>query len=145
MYVSSNFFFEISLAPNFLFIHWFDFFVCVILQDAVVNELAHKVGINKAVRDKQLLPQDEVYNGALEDILTGLKNEPYRRADAVRRSYRRRIDNRLSRTFDEFDVWKKRGVRVSAPISIYVEVSVIFVEASVIDDWIWKQANFPLD
>lgn len=73
-------------------------------QDAVVNELAHKVGINKAVRDKQLLPQDEVYNGALEDILTGLKNEPYRRADAVRRSYRRRIDNRLSRTFDEFDV-----------------------------------------
>lgn len=46
-----------------------------------------------------------MYNGALEDILTGLKNEPYRRADAVRRSLRRRIDNnRLSRTYEEYDV-----------------------------------------
>lgn len=43
-------------------------------------------------------------SGALEDILLGLKNEPYRRADAVRRSQRRRIDNRLSRTIEELDV-----------------------------------------
>jgi formic-like protein len=48
------------------------------------------------------MPQDEVYNGALEDILLGLKNEPYRRADAVRRSQRRH--HRLSRTMDDFDM-----------------------------------------
>lgn len=55
--------------------------------------------------EKKLLHQDEVYNGALEDILLGLKSEPYRRADGVRRSQRRRIDNnRLSRTLEELDV-----------------------------------------
>lgn len=71
-------------------------------QDAVINELKSKTN---AVREKKLLPQDEVYNGALEDILLGLKSEPYRRADAVRRSQRRRIDShRLSRTLDELDV-----------------------------------------
>jgi formic-like protein len=54
------------------------------------------------MREKKLLPQEDVYNGALEDILLGLKNEPYRRADAVRRSQRRRIDsNRYSRNLDE--------------------------------------------
>lgn len=77
--------------PNLIFI----------IQEAVINELKSKTN---AVREKKLLPQNEVYNGALEDILTGLKNEPYRRADAVRRSLRRRIDNRLSRTCDEYDV-----------------------------------------
>lgn len=56
------------------------------------------------MRETKLLQQDEVYNGALEDILLGLKSEPYRRADAVRRSQRRRIDNRLSRAMDEMDV-----------------------------------------
>lgn len=57
-----------------------------------------------SVREKKLLPQDDIYNGALEDILLDLKNEPYRRADAVRRSHRRRIDsNRLSRTIEELD------------------------------------------
>lgn len=71
-------------------------------QDAVINELKSKTN---AVREKKLLQQDEVYNGALEDILLGLKSEPYRRADAVRRSQRRRIDShRLSRTLDELDV-----------------------------------------
>lgn len=70
------------------------------LQDAVINELKSKT---HSVREKKLLQQDEVYNGALEDILLGLKNEPYRRADAVRRSQRRRIDNRLSRTLEEMD------------------------------------------
>ncbi|XP_013116720.1 formin-like protein isoform X4 [Stomoxys calcitrans] len=71
-------------------------------QDAVINELKCKAN---SVREKKLLQQDEVYNGALEDILLGLKSEPYRRADAVRRSQRRRIDNnRLSRTLEELDV-----------------------------------------
>lgn len=71
------------------------------LQDAVINELKCKAN---SVREKKLLQQDEVYNGALEDILLGLKI-PYRRADAVRRSQRRRIDNnRLSRTLEELDV-----------------------------------------
>jgi hypothetical protein len=55
------------------------------------------------VREKRLLKQDEVYNGALEDILLGLKSEPYRRADAVRRSQRRKAENvRLSHT--EMDI-----------------------------------------
>ncbi|XP_044731705.1 formin-like protein isoform X1 [Chrysoperla carnea] len=70
-------------------------------QDAVINELKNKT---KLVKEKKLLHQDEVYNGALEDILLGLKSEPYRRADAVRRSQRRRIDsNRLSRTMEELE------------------------------------------
>ncbi|XP_066998237.1 formin-like protein [Anabrus simplex] len=71
-------------------------------QDAVINELKYKT---RLVQEKKLLHQDEVYNGALEDILLGLKSEPYRRADAVRRSQRRRIDhNRLSRTLEEMEV-----------------------------------------
>lgn len=53
------------------------------------------------VRDKYI----DMYNGALEEIILGLKNEPYRRADAVRRSHRRRIDShRMSRTADDVDV-----------------------------------------
>ncbi|KAJ8952122.1 hypothetical protein NQ318_018458 [Aromia moschata] len=71
-------------------------------QDAVINELKTKT---RLVQEKKLLQQDEVYNGALEDILLGLKSEPYRRADAVRRSQRRRIDNnRLSKTLEEMEV-----------------------------------------
>ncbi|CAG9819201.1 unnamed protein product [Phaedon cochleariae] len=71
-------------------------------QDAVINELKTKT---RMVQEKKLLQQDEVYNGALEDILLGLKSEPYRRADAVRRSQRRRIDNnRLSKTLEEMEV-----------------------------------------
>lgn len=74
-------------------------------QDAVINELKHKT---RMVQEKKLLQQDEVYNGALEDILLGLKSEPYRRADAVRRSQRRRIDNnRLSKTMEEMEFWCK--------------------------------------
>ncbi|KAF2904151.1 hypothetical protein ILUMI_02040 [Ignelater luminosus] len=70
-------------------------------QEAVINELKHKT---RMVQEKKLLQQDEVYNGALEDILLGLKSEPYRRADAVRRSQRRRIDNnRLSKTMEEME------------------------------------------
>nr|XP_023012528.1 formin-like protein CG32138 [Leptinotarsa decemlineata] len=71
-------------------------------QDAVINELKTKT---RMVQEKKLLQQDEVYNGALEDILLGLRSEPYRRADAVRRSQRRRIDNnRLSKTLEELEV-----------------------------------------
>ncbi|KAK0174346.1 hypothetical protein PV327_010129 [Microctonus hyperodae] len=71
-------------------------------QDAVINELKNKT---RLVHEKKLLQQDEVYNGALEDILLGLRSEPYRRADAVRRSQRRRIDNhRLSRTAEELEL-----------------------------------------
>ncbi|XP_050304495.1 formin-like protein [Anthonomus grandis grandis] len=71
-------------------------------QEAVINELKTKT---RLVQEKKLLHQDEVYNGALEDILLGLKSEPYRRADAVRRSQRRKIDNnRLSKTMDEFEI-----------------------------------------
>lgn len=71
-------------------------------QEAVINELKTKT---RMVKEKKLLQQDEVYNGALEDILLGLKSEPYRRADAVRRSQRRRIDsNRLSKTMEEIEI-----------------------------------------
>lgn len=86
---------SIFLFSLFSFIHH-------TIQDAVINELKNKTN---AVREKKLLQQDEVYNGALEDILLGLKSEPYRRADAVRRSQRRRIDNnRLSRTMEEIEM-----------------------------------------
>lgn len=72
-------------------------------QEAVINELKTK---SQAVGEKKLLHQDEVYNGALEDILHGLRSEPYRRADAVRRSHRRRINShRLSKGLEELDVW----------------------------------------
>lgn len=72
-------------------------------QEAVISELKSKT---RLVKEKRLLKQDEVYNGALEDILLGLKNEPYRRADAVRRSQRRKQENvRLSRgNIDEIDI-----------------------------------------
>lgn len=87
--------FDQQIDINFCdWIFWF--------QEAVINELKSKTN---AVREKKLLQQDEVYNGALEDILIGLKNEPYRRADAVRRSQRRRIDSRCySRTIEDIDV-----------------------------------------
>lgn len=72
------------------------------LQDAVISELSLKQQQTGNIREKKLLQQEDVYNGALEDILLGLKSEPYRRADAVRRSQRRRIDsNRFSRNFDD--------------------------------------------
>lgn len=49
-------------------------------------------GRNRQIKEKKLLNKDEVYHGALEDILLDLKNEPYRRADAYRRSQRRRVE-----------------------------------------------------
>lgn len=72
-------------------------------QEAVINELKTK---SQTVGEKKLLHQDDVYNGALEDILHGLRSEPYRRADAVRRSHRRRINShRLSKGLEDLDVW----------------------------------------
>ncbi|KAK9501805.1 hypothetical protein O3M35_012472 [Rhynocoris fuscipes] len=72
------------------------------IQEAVINDLKNR---SRLVQEMKLLQQDEVYNGALEDILLGLRSEPYRRADAVRRSQRRRIDsNRLSRTLEELEL-----------------------------------------
>ncbi|XP_028966410.1 formin-like protein [Galendromus occidentalis] len=58
-------------------------------QEAVINELKSRT---KQVKEKKKLPQDEVYHGALEDILNNLKSEPYVRADALRRSQRRKYD-----------------------------------------------------
>ncbi|XP_078320991.1 formin-like protein 3 isoform X7 [Crassostrea virginica] len=69
------------------------------VQEAVVSELKNR---NKQIKEKKLL--DEVYHGALEDILLDLKNEPYRRADAVRRSQRRRNENMVQApNSDDFD------------------------------------------
>ena len=70
-------------------------------QEAVITELRSRT---RQVQEKKLLPADEVYHGALEDILLGLKSEPYRRADAVRRSQRRRNNtNRLSRNLEDLE------------------------------------------
>ena len=50
------------------------------------------------VKEKRLIGQDDLYNGAFEDILMELKSAPYRRADAVRRSQRRKNgDQNLAR------------------------------------------------
>lgn len=61
-----------------------------LVQEAMVSELKMR---NRQIKEKKLLNKDEVYHGALEDILLDLKNEPYRRADAVRRSQRRRVES----------------------------------------------------
>ncbi|XP_056320789.1 formin-like protein 2 [Danio aesculapii] len=48
------------------------------------------------LRKKQVKDSRHVYegkDGAIEDIITDLRNQPYRRADAVRRSVRRRFDD----------------------------------------------------
>ncbi|XP_057191523.1 formin-like protein 2 isoform X4 [Triplophysa rosa] len=48
------------------------------------------------LRRKQVKDSRHVYegkDGAIEDIITDLRNQPYRRADAVRRSVRRRFDD----------------------------------------------------
>lgn len=42
------------------------------------------------LREKKLIGQADLYHGAFEDILMELKSAPYRRADAVRRSLRRK-------------------------------------------------------
>jgi hypothetical protein len=69
-------------------------------QEDVVLELKKK---QRAIHEKRMLNRDEVYHGALEDILTDLKNEPYRRADGVRRSQRRRVEMEMVRERDGSD------------------------------------------
>ncbi|XP_048756129.2 formin-like protein isoform X3 [Ostrea edulis] len=70
-------------------------------KEAVVTELKSR---NRQIKEKKLLGKDEVYHGALEDILLDLKNEPYRRADAVRRSQRRRNENMVQApNYDGYD------------------------------------------
>ncbi|KAI0214437.1 Formin-like protein [Lamellibrachia satsuma] len=56
-------------------------------EESVVSELKKR---QRQIIEKKVLNRDDVYHGALEDILLDLKNEPYRRADAIRRSHRRR-------------------------------------------------------
>ncbi|MBN3273055.1 FMNL2 protein, partial [Polyodon spathula] len=53
------------------------------------------------LRKKQVKDSRHVYegkDGAIEDIITDLRNQPYRRADAVRRSVRRRFDDQNLRS-----------------------------------------------
>ncbi|KAK2711270.1 hypothetical protein QYM36_012454, partial [Artemia franciscana] len=77
--------------------------LALFITDAVISELKLKT---KNVQEKKILPTEDVYHGALEDILLGLKSEPYRRADALRRSQRRRNASvRMSRGgSEEIDV-----------------------------------------
>ncbi|KAJ1064865.1 hypothetical protein K5549_005674 [Capra hircus] len=53
------------------------------------------------LRRRQVKDNRHVYegkDGAIEDIITDLRNQPYRRADAVRRSVRRRFDDQNLRS-----------------------------------------------
>ncbi|ESN99595.1 hypothetical protein HELRODRAFT_192864 [Helobdella robusta] len=52
---------------------------------SVASEMKRKF---KQVKEKRVISREEVYHGALEDILLDLKNEPYRRADGIRRNNR---------------------------------------------------------
>lgn len=73
-------------------------FMFIILTQELINELSQAVQLQK----RKLIEQDQVNHGTFEDLLVQLKSEPYRRADAVRRSHRKHLDsNRYSRTLDE--------------------------------------------
>ncbi|OXB68667.1 hypothetical protein ASZ78_005858 [Callipepla squamata] len=53
------------------------------------------------LRRRQVKDNRHVYegkDGAIEDIITDLRNQPYRRADALRRSVRRRFDDQTLRS-----------------------------------------------
>ncbi|KAG2459421.1 FMNL3 protein, partial [Polypterus senegalus] len=59
------------------------------------------------LRRKQVKDNRHVYegkDGAIEDIITDLRNQPYRRADAVRRSVRRRFDDQTLRSMSNSEV-----------------------------------------
>ncbi|MBN3323983.1 FMNL2 protein, partial [Atractosteus spatula] len=59
------------------------------------------------LRRKQVKDSRHVYegkDGAIEDIITDLRNQPYRRADAVRRSVRRRFDDQNLRPVNNAEV-----------------------------------------
>lgn len=54
-------------------------------------------GSSLGPQEKTKIGAQDLYNGALEDILVELKSGPYRRADAVRRSLRRKNNSDISR------------------------------------------------
>uniref|UniRef100_A0A8C1TQL7 Formin-like 2a n=1 Tax=Cyprinus carpio TaxID=7962 RepID=A0A8C1TQL7_CYPCA len=59
------------------------------------------------LRKKQVKDSRHVYegkDGAIEDIITDLRNQPYRRADAVRRSIRRRFDDQNLRPINSAEM-----------------------------------------
>ncbi|XP_051761859.1 formin-like protein 2 isoform X2 [Ctenopharyngodon idella] len=59
------------------------------------------------LRKKQVKDSRHVYegkDGAIEDIITDLRNQPYRRADAVRRSVRRRFDDQNLRPINSAEM-----------------------------------------
>uniref|UniRef100_H3DGD5 Formin like 2 n=1 Tax=Tetraodon nigroviridis TaxID=99883 RepID=H3DGD5_TETNG len=59
------------------------------------------------LKKKQVKDSRHVYegkDGAIEDIITDLRNQPYRRADAVRRSVRRRFDDQNLRPMNNGEV-----------------------------------------
>ncbi|MGH0153181.1 UNVERIFIED_CONTAM: hypothetical protein FKN15_055135 [Acipenser sinensis] len=59
------------------------------------------------LRKKQVKDSRHVYegkDGAIEDIITDLRNQPYRRADAVRRSVRRRFDDQNLRSANNVEI-----------------------------------------
>uniref|UniRef100_A0A8C1A951 Formin-like 2a n=1 Tax=Cyprinus carpio carpio TaxID=630221 RepID=A0A8C1A951_CYPCA len=59
------------------------------------------------LRKKQVKDSRHVYegkDGAIEDIITDLRNQPYRRADAVRRSIRRRFDDQNLRPMNNAEM-----------------------------------------
>ncbi|KAH0509805.1 Formin-like protein 3 [Microtus ochrogaster] len=59
------------------------------------------------LRRRQVKDNRHVYegkDGAIEDIITDLRNQPYRRADAVRRSVRRRFDDQNLRSISGAEI-----------------------------------------
>ncbi|ELW48968.1 Formin-like protein 2 [Tupaia chinensis] len=59
------------------------------------------------LRRRQVKDNRHVYegkDGAIEDIITDLRNQPYRRADAVRRSVRRRFDDQNLRSVNGAEI-----------------------------------------
>jgi len=61
-------------------------------QAAMMSELKSNIGV-KRPKDSRKIGKDEIYHGALEDILTGLKSQPYIRSDGARRSQKRHLEN----------------------------------------------------
>ncbi|XP_067928445.1 formin-like protein isoform X2 [Watersipora subatra] len=61
-------------------------------QAAMMNELKSKQK-TKGSKDTRKIAKDDMYHGALEDILTDLKSKPYLRSDGVRRSQKRQFEN----------------------------------------------------
>uniref|UniRef100_A0A8C7FJL2 Formin like 2 n=1 Tax=Oncorhynchus kisutch TaxID=8019 RepID=A0A8C7FJL2_ONCKI len=68
-------------------------------QQEVIAELR-----KKQVKDTGSRHVYEGKDGAIEDIITDLRNQPYRRADAVRRSVRRRFDDQNLRPVNNSEV-----------------------------------------